>query len=346
MLAVRNASALVGGRVTVDVDTIRLRGRVKDGESMRRLSHLRASRVLDAKAGSRMVLVAGTDVLRSGARIGVDVQNQGAPEAYVEFSAPKVGTGSNVIPLPLGQALEVARTVYDEAGDLVDWVDTFENMRVGRLDVDRDFEGVEHQGPLLSALSKVRAPYNPQTRYFPDPTKGGAVTLTRGPAARWLATLYSKEGEAAHRARFAQPHEKARAKADLDAARGRLRYELRLRPEALGKNLRLVRDLNDDDLIRLRRGYFDRVGYGLEVTGMQRAAAVVMEHDEWRVNTRLALLGWLLVESQGLPVEVHRNNAAKYRRRCEEVGVTAADLLDMASTSVRLDFDSARMVAA
>jgi hypothetical protein len=332
--------------VTLHVDTIRLRGRVKDGESMGRLANLRATRALDDKGERGMVLVGGTDTLRSGARLGVDVQNQGAPEAWLEFSAPKVATGSNVVALPLAEALDVARDVYDEAGELVDWTDRFEHLRVGRLDLDRDFEDVTHQGPLLSALSKVRAPYNPQTRYFPDPTKGGAVTLTRGPATRWLATLYSKEGEAAHRHRYAQPHEKARTKADLDRAKGRLRYELRLRPDALGKNLRLVQDLNDDDLTRLRRGYFDRVGYGLEVTGMQRAAALVMERDEWRVNTRLALLGWLLVESQGLPVDVHRNNAAKYRARCEEVGVTAADLLDMASTSVRLDFDSARMVAA
>jgi hypothetical protein len=331
--------------VTVDVDTIRLRGRVKDADSMGRLTHLRSSRLFDAKGEGRMVLTAGSDTLRSGARLGVDIQNQGAPEAWVEFSAPKVATGSNVVPLPLREAVAVAREVYDEAGELVDWQTPFEHMRVGRLDVDRDFEDVAHQGPLLSALSKVRAPYNPQTRFFPDATKGGAVTLTRGPASRWLATLYSKEGEALHRYRYAQPHEKARAKADLDRARGRLRYELRLRPDALGKNLRLVQDLNDDDLTRLRRGYFDRVGYGLEVTGMQRAAALVMEHDEWRVNTRLALLGWLLVESQGMPVDVHRNNAAKYRTRCEEVGVTAADLLDMASTSVRLDFDTARMVA-
>jgi hypothetical protein len=330
----------------VEVDTIRLRGRVKDGESMARLSYQRSSRVLDKATGDRMVLVGGTDVLRSGARIGVDVQNQGAPEAWVEFSAPKIANGSNVVALPLDQALDVAREVYDEAGELVDWTDRFEHLRVGRLDLDRDFEQVEHQGPLLAALSKVRAPYNPQTRYFPDPTKGGAVTLTRGPAARWLATLYSKEGEAAHRLRYAQPHEKVRAAADLERAKGRLRYELRLRPEAMGKQLRLVKDLNEDDLTRLRRGYFDRVGYGLEVTGMQRAAALVMEHDEWRVNSRLALLGWLLVESQGMPVEISRNKAAGYRSRCEEIGVTAGEILDMASTSVRLNFDSARMVAA
>lgn len=330
---------------SVDVDTLRLRGRVKDG-SLGRLTHLRSSRVFDAKGDGRMVLTAGSDTLRSGARIGVDVQHQGAPEAWVEFSAPKVASGSNVVPLPLGQALDVARSVYDEAGELVDWVDRFEHLRVLRVDVDRDFEDVEHQGPLLSALSKVRAPYNPQTRYFPDPTKGGAVTLTRGPATRWLATLYSKEGEAKHRLRYAQEHEKARARADVEKAEGRLRYELRLRPDALGRHLRLVQDLNDDDLTRLRRGYFDRVGYGLEVTGMQRAAALVMEHDEWRVDSRLALVGWLMVESQGLPVEIHRNNAKRYRDRAGELGVTSADLLDMASTSVRLDFDAARMVAA
>ncbi len=332
--------------MTVDVDTVRLRGRVKDGDSMRRLSQLRASRLFDARGDGRMVLTGGSDTLRSGARLGVDIQNNGAPEAWVEFSAPKVGTGSNVIPLPLDQALDVAREVYDEAGDLVDWVDRFEHLRVGRLDVDRDFEEVDHQGPLLSALSKVRAPYNPKTRFFPDPTRSDAVTLTRGPASRWLATLYSKEGEAAHRYRYAKAEDKSRAKADLDKAKGRLRYELRLRPDALGKSLRLVQDLNDDDLTRLRRAYFDRVGYGLEVTGMQRAAALVMDHEAWRVDSRLALIGWLMVESQGLPVEIHRNNAKRYRDRARDLGVTAADLVDMASTSVRLDFDSARMVAA
>ena len=335
--------------MTVEVDTIRLRGRVKNADSITNLAHVRASRLLEPRGkvdGDGYTLVAGSDTLRSGARIQVDIANQGVPEAAVEFSAPKVANGHNVVALPLREALDVARSVYEEASELVDWAQPFDLMRVGRLDLDRDFEQVEHAGPLLSALSKVRAPYNPKTRYYPDPEKGNAATLTRGPAARWLATLYDKHGEALHRHRYAQPHDKQKAQQELTQAEGRLRYELRLRPEAMGKNLRLVRDLNDDDLTRLRRGYFDRVGYGLEVSGMQRAAALVMEHDEWRVNSRLALLGWLLVESQGLPVEISRNKASGYRKRAGEVGVTAADLVDMASTSVRLDFDSARMVAA
>jgi hypothetical protein len=333
----------------VEVDTIRLRGRVRDAHAMKRLGRIRAARLLEARGpvdADGFTLVAGSDVLRSGARIEVDIANQGVPEAAVEFSAPKVATGSNVVALPLDQALDVARSVYDEASELVDWETPFEQMRVNRIDVDRDFEQVDHAGPLLAALSKVRAPYSPKTRYYPDPEKGNAATLTRGPAARWLATLYDKHGEALHRHRYARPEHKAKAAADVKAAEGRLRYELRLRPDVMGKHLRLVQDLNDDDLTRLRRGYFDRVGYGLEVSGMQRAAALVMEHEEWRVDARLALIGWLAVESQGIPVEMHRHNQRRYRKRAGEVGVAAADLLDMASTSVRLDFDSARMVAA
>jgi hypothetical protein len=332
----------------VEVDTIRLRGRVKDADSIERMAHLRSSRLYDDKGEGRMVLTAGTDTLRSGARCGVDIANQGAPEAWVEFSAPKVGTGSNVVALPLAAALDVARDVYDEAGDVVDWVTPFDQLRVQRLDLDRDFEDVQQQGPLLSALAKVRAPYNPKTRLYPDSERNGAVTLTRGPAARWLATLYSKEGEAAHRARYASTEDRPRALADLARAAGRLRYELRLRPDVMGPDLRLVRDVQGkgEDLAGLARRYFDRVGYGLEVTGMERAAALVMGADHLRVDARLALLGWLFCEAQQVPVDVYRKNAKRYRDRATDLGVTAPDLLDLATTNVRLDYDTARMVAA
>jgi hypothetical protein len=96
----------------------------------------------------------------------------------------------------------------------------------------------------------------------------------------------------------------------------------------------------------MRRAYFERVGYHLEVSGMQRAAALVLGHEDLRMDNRLALIGWLFAEGQGLPVELHRHNVRRYRKRADELGITSADLLDMATTNVRLDFDMARMVAA
>lgn len=331
-----------------EVDTIRLRGRVKDADSIERCSNLHSARLFveaTGEVGHR--LVAGSDVLRSGARVGVDVRHDGVPEAWFEFSAPKVGTGSNVVPLPLPAGLEVAREVYDEAGDLVDWVEPFENLRVLRVDVDNDFEEVSQQDALLGALARVKAPYSPKTRLYPDAEKSGATTLTRGPAARWLATLYSKEGEARHRLRYAKPEHKEAARVEVERAKGRLRYEARLRPEVMGRNLRLVRDLDGESLARLARGYFDRVGYGLEVSGMQRAVAVVMGAEDLRLDARMSLIGWLFLNAHNMAPEVHRNSERKYRARSRALGVGAAELLELAADeSVRLDYDTRRMVAA
>lgn len=323
------------------MDTIRLRGRVADAECIDRLSHRQITRLVDE--GDK--LVAGIDTLHSGARVGVDLKHGGAPEAWVEFSAPKIANGDNVVPLPLREAVAVGREVYEEASALVDWVDDFDNLRVLRLDVDNDFQEVPQQDALLGALARVRAPYSPKTRLFPDASKNGATTLTRGPASRWLATLYSKEGEALHRARYAE--DKAAAAREVERAKGRLRYEARLRPEAMGRHLRLVRDLEADALSGLARSYFDRVGYGLEVSGMQRVVATVMAADTMRTNTKLALIGWLFLEAQGIPAEQHRNRRADYARRARELGVGAAELLELAvSESVRLDYEARRAVAA
>jgi hypothetical protein len=330
--------------VQTDVDTLRLRGRVKDASALRKLSEVRSRRVLDEQGESVRRDVTGQDVLRSGARVGVDLMHDGVPEAWVEFSAPKVGTGSNVVALPLREAVEVAREVYTEAGDLVQWADRFEHLRVQRIDLDRDFEDVSGQDSLLGALARVKAPYAPKTRLYPDSERSGATTLTRGPASRWLATLYSKEGEARHRHRYARGEAKVQAAADLARAEGRLRYELRLRSDVLGPRLRLVQDLEAEPLAQLCRGYFDRVGYGLEVTGMDVAASKIMAAEELRIDARMALAGWLWYQSQGIAPDLHRNAERKYRDRARGLGLTPADIEDRSlRETVALDFEAARL---
>jgi len=274
----------------------------------------------------------------------MDKLNAGGWEAWLEFSAPKIGTGSNVHALPLREAVEVGREVYREAGCVVTWMDDYEHLRTNRLDLDRDFEGVEHQVPLLSGLAKLRAAYNPKTRLFPDPTKSGAMTLTRGPATRWLSTLYDKEGEARHRARYAPEAEKAQRQDDITSARGRLRFEARLRADVLDTQ-RHIGDLAEEPLAFLRRKYFERVGYGMEVAGMDRAVALIVA-SELTEAAKIQTLGYLVMESQGMPAAFGRTTVWKYRKRCEELGVTAADMASLATTSVRLDYDTGVVIAA
>ena len=111
-----------------------------------------------------------------------------------------------------------------------------------------------------------------------------------------------------------------------------------------------MRDLSlhaDEPLAGLRRAYFDRVGYGREVSGMQRAAELVMAQEEWRVNARLALLGWLMLESTGLPADLHRNNRATYRKRAEALGVSYDDLVaEVQRSSLRLGLRPGTLLAA
>lgn len=333
--------------VRTEVDTIRLRAPVRDfAAAAGRMAERRSRTGLD---GVERVIEASSR-LPGGARVKVD-QLREVPECAVEFSAPKVATGSNVIPLSLPATLDVAREVVAQVDELVGFKVPFEQMRVQRIDLDRDFEDVDNIGPLLSALSRLPAPNNPQTRYFPDPSRGNAATLTRGSAARWQSTLYSKEGEAQHRLRTARTDEqKAAAAVELATAAGRLRFELRTRTEVLGdRGLRLVGDLNDDELARMRREYFDRVGYGLEVSGMQVAVARVMgaEVEGLTEHKRLALIGWLSAQAYGMAPDLSRASGFRYKALARDVGVAAADLLEVATTaSVRLDFDSARAVAA
>jgi hypothetical protein len=255
--------------------------------------------------------VAGFDILPSGARM--DKLNGGGWETWVEFSVPKIGTGSNVIALPLRQAVDVGRQVYEDAGEVVRWMDSYEHLRVQCIDLDRDFEGVEHQEPLLAGLAKLRVAYNPKTRLFPDPANAGAVTLTRGPATRWQSTLYSKQGGAQHRLRYAPEHRREQLRRDLEAAQGRLRFEARLRADVLDGQ-RTVESLDSDELARLRRKYFDRVGYGMEVAGMDRAVALVVM-STLAEAAKLQTLGYLLAESQGMPVKfTSRTTVWKYRK--------------------------------
>ena len=156
-----------GGAGEVEVDTVRLRGPVRDAGAMGRLRHLR---LVDG------VVVGGSEVLPSGARLSLDSLNGGKVEASVEFSAPKVALRSNVVPLPLRHVPAVCRQVVDEAAGFAgEWAVPFGDLRVTRLDVDRDFVDVDHAGPLLAALSKLRVAYNSPTRYFPDPERGNAA---------------------------------------------------------------------------------------------------------------------------------------------------------------------------
>jgi hypothetical protein len=309
------------------VDTIRLRGRVRDADAVRVMGSATIRQTTDPATGEmRTEAVAGIDTLRSGARVGMDKLNAGGWEAWIEYSAPKIATGSNVIALPLREAIEVSEQVYAEAGEVVTWMEHFEHMRVQRIDPDRDFEGVEHQVPLLTGLSKLRAAYNPKTRLFPDPTKAGAMTLTRGPATRWQSTLYSKEGEAAHRLRYAQPEHRDQLARDLETAKGRLRFEARLRSDVLAPaGIRTIADLTVEKLAGQRRKYFNRVGYGMEVAGMQVAVAKVAGSG-LTVPQQVAVLGYMLLESQGVGVDVGRTTTW--------------------TTAVRLDYDTGTTIAA
>lgn len=286
----------------------------------------------------------------------------------LEFSVPKAASGdSNVKALALGPALEVAREVYDWASVRAKPAGSFDEARINRLDLVRDFEDVAHVEATLRSLAPVKQKGRAATRLFRDSSREGALTLVKGNNARG-GTLYDKAGEvrASKPARLGSVSDRAEAEAHVAAyakweqrmrdAEGRLRFEARMRRDPLrAAGVGDVRSLlergasacgrslveaGEVKLQRLRRSVWDWCQFGREVSGMGVLVETVLAHEELSASERMMALGYLVAEAHGQAIvdDLSRNTRAKYRRIAEELGL----VLD--SGEVALPEDTLRLV--
>jgi len=267
--------------------------------------------------------------------------------AWIEASLPKRADPeqSNVVALPVGQALDVLRDLVDEASGFLDVErgHLFEESRLVRLDLVRDFQGVTRQTELLDGLATVKQDGRSKVRRFADPTANRAETLRIGPRA-WGCTLYDK-------------HTETGGKAPV----GHVRFEARLHRDQMvsvfarknGGHLRCVGDLvrvgleGDNDggrsLRVLQRAWFDRVNFGAAVPASSTLADALAGAG---LTPAVAAGLWAYLTLPGWRVNCSAPTERRYRRLAQSLGFTPVlDALDSSRGElVRLDYATGRQV--
>lgn len=273
---------------------------------------------------------------------------------WVEASLPKrrdPDDRRNDVACLLPEAEEILRDMYDEARTHVEVSKGhhFEESKVIRLDLVRDFHDVKGATPLLDGLADVVQPGRSKVRRFADPSRGQAETLRVGPKA-WGCTLYDKYEESGRQ----------------EGTEDQLRFETRLHRDQLasvfarknGGNVRVVGDLftrgsvdaletGESALARAQRAWFDRVGFGMAIpdtrfmvdtfralqeprTVRDRFGNVVvveggklLQVDDELVELTPAKIGalWSYLTLPGYRDAMHRNTARKYRALAEAAGL-------------------------
>lgn len=275
--------------------------------------------------------------------------------AWVEASLPKRGGLDNLEGVTVDEAWERIADLYDDAARFVEFrkagqpsvplshgmsdvrgrAGTFEEAKVVRLDLVRDFDGVEQAPFILDGLAGVPVAGRSKVRRYADAERQQAQTLTVGPKAAWRATLYDKHAET-----LGQP---------VEAPEGRLRYEVRMRTDLLtgkwaqahGGGVAQVLDLEGERLARLARGMFERVGFDREVDALGRLADVVFSHEALSPAERRNLWCYLTAPQHGGRMGFSVPTERKYRRQAEALGLVLAPVGSApTSVRVRLDYDS------
>ena len=199
-------------------------------------------------------------------------------------------------------------------------------FRVTRLDVARDFVGVDHPSVLIRSLGSLHRPWSRRNLTHADPSRNGAQTLMVGSGAG-VVRLYDKA-------------EETRGKAPP----GTVRWEAECR-KAWAENYGGVKhlgDLSDDSVDALASDRWEWSQMGAEVAGdLSRLVERVSVSDLSAAQKR-GFLGFLVQQAAGLDCsDISQTTLAKYRRLQRELGIVApAQLSATVRLLRRLDWDS------
>jgi hypothetical protein len=276
----------------------------------------------------------------------VRVARNGEMEAVVERSLPTLRYGHNIDAVNVSTAVRVVNDIYDRASDFVEWAVDVDELRIRRLDLDRDFDGVAHLDHLLRGLARLHVPRTANSSVFSDNEHhGGALTLTRSVRDRWRASLYDKHAQVSHLARHQRdPLLSARMRERAAETQGRVRFEVQLRSKALReRGLNMMSDLDNAILLDLCENYFDRAQFGTPVGGAPHVDAVIARlatTSDSNYKSVGAVLFMLKAEALNLPQPTTSSaTLAKYRKLAREWGLSAADMSGLAGPPVALDFE-------
>lgn len=252
---------------------------------------------------------------------------QGYHRWWLETSVPRLLYGHNTVPATREDLEQVLKILEEEVTARLGPVGSPDTWRVTRLDVVRDFYGVEDRAQLLDGLAAVHVPHARQqgTRY-----QGvtGTESLSRGSPGRWVATLYDKHQEALSRGE--------------QAPVGQLRFECRLRARVLvERGIRAVGDLSSAVLARVADAYFTRAGFDRQVRGrdrlLLRLGRVQLSDAERRLLPKT--LGLLQLQAAGRPPPMSDGTRRKCLDLADRIGISVADFVTPGQHGVRLDLE-------
>lgn len=323
------------------IDTLRVRAPLARAPSLDDFDGIVTTRDFDR---GHVEATAVVKLERSRVRLHVDLRH--GPFAWFEHSLPNLVHGTNLRALPVVDAVRATETIYMEALSFVEWAVPLDDLRVMRLDADRDFLSELPISTLLEAIGATRSlPYRPRGGHWGN--EEGFTSVVRGHGARWLSRLYSKADEIGSRARRVEnPAERNRLLREAVEAEGILRCETRMRSPVLTEaSLVRLGDLTDERVAGMCRKYFERAGYHEEVGSIDKiqAAAILMDPGEYKNFHKV--IGVLAMEALGLPPAPCENTHRALKGAARRLGLTAADFSGRSEASFRLDFDSGRVVS-
>lgn len=265
--------------------------------------------------------------------IGVaDIPQTGQQWAKVEFNPSRVWEPeghSTATPEETIAAADAAIHAAIEAGLFEPAIASVDDVNVKRLDVTRDFTGVDDPASLIGGLIGVHRAYGRQSMVYYDPNRKGAQTLRVGGKSD-IALLYDKGTETE------------------GAAAGTVRWEARCRGwlSRYGE-ISKVSDIDQEHLDKLGLDRFDWSGMGTSVESSVQSLVEQVVAMGLPPLTQQRLIGYLVQRACGVPMKMSNDSAAKYRRLAREGGVALAlDGLESEGpgVSVRLDLDEGRAV--
>ncbi len=260
------------------------------------------------------------------------------PEVRLTFSAPAVLDGHNRDPLPLWLLPDVAEAVWMGVSRELTGMPSYEELRVTRLDLARDFVGVDSIPRTLWGISQL-----PVQRARIDRLErgdnGGWQTLTRGTkGSRWRVVSYGKSEELLEKAARTRDDERAELLRAVAAdCEGRQRWELQMRRAVLlDERVASVR-LDEERMFTMSQRYFERTRFGDLIGGTQRLNDAL---DQLTPAQERGVVNVLVADLLGRRPRYSHNPADNYRALARRLNISAVDLASVGSEPRRLDFTS------
>lgn len=325
----------------VGIDTVGLRGPVS-ASFMDTLPHIRMRQIFDSNDLIDCRLVGGSvhlPVFAGSAFVTADLRC-GMPEVRVEFSAPSILHGHNRDVLPtdlLSDVVEVTLAALDRE---LPGMPTLDEIRVTRLDLTRDLDGVAETGDTLTQLSRLSpSRWSIHSSHMRD--DGHVQSLVRGRRDRWRSTTYDKGYELAQKAgKTPDPAYRELLRSWSDASTSRLRFESRLYSTLLKeKRMHSLDNINGAELTRVAASHFEAANVGALLSGGSRMRDLL---THLKPSERRRVLAYLAAELLDVDIELSHNPRDEVRATCRRLNLTPDDLIASGDEPRRLDIDAGR----